>query len=60
MCDDLDERIRILDSRGVPVRLEKLLQEGAFSKVYQGTYKHHGRSGSQEVLVKTVTGKSYG
>jgi len=60
MCDDLDERIRLLDSRGVPVRLEKLLQEGAFSKVYQGTYKHRGRSGSQEVLVKTVTGKSRG
>lgn len=60
MCDDLDERMRSLDSRGAPVRLERLLQEGAFSRVYQGTYIHHGhRGGSQEVLVKTVTGKSY-
>lgn len=56
ICDDLDERIRSLDSRGAPVKLERLLQEGAFSKVYQGTYKQNS-SGSQEVLVKTVTGK---
>ncbi|XP_025208058.1 tyrosine-protein kinase Dnt-like [Melanaphis sacchari] len=54
MCDDLDERIRQLDSHGATVKLERLLQEGAFGKVYQGTYKHNG-GGSQEVLVKTVT-----
>lgn len=58
MCDDVDERIRLLDSRGAPVKLERLLQEGAFSKVYQGIYKNNG-GGSQEVLVKTVTGKLY-
>lgn len=57
MCDDLDDRIRSLDSRGAPVKLERLLQEGAFSKVYQGTYKPNG-GGPQEVLIKTVTGKS--
>lgn len=55
-CDDLDERIRQLDSRGAPVKLDRLLQEGAFGRVYQGTYKHNG-GGSQEVLVKTVTGE---
>lgn len=58
MCDDLDDRIRMLDSRGTPVKLERLYQEGAFSKVYQGVYKKNG-GGSQEVLVKTVTGKFY-
>ncbi|VVC32788.1 Hypothetical protein CINCED_3A012530 [Cinara cedri] len=52
MCDDLDERIRLLDSHGTSVKLERLLQEGAFSKIYQGTYKSNG---SQEVFVKTVT-----
>lgn len=56
MCDDLDDRIRSLNSHGAPVKLERLLQEGAFSKVYQGTYKNNC-GGSQEVLVKTVTGK---
>ncbi|XP_050423962.1 tyrosine-protein kinase Dnt-like isoform X2 [Adelges cooleyi] len=55
MYDDLEDRIVSLDSHGVPVKLEKLLQEGAFSKVYQGVYQ--SKSGvSQEVLVKTVTG----
>lgn len=58
MCDDLDERIRQLDSRGATVKLERLLQEGAFGRVYQGAYKHKG-GGSQEVLVKTVTGELY-
>lgn len=58
MCDDLDERIRQLDSRGATVKLERLLQEGAFGRVYQGTYKHNG-GGSQEVLVKTVTSELY-
>ncbi|XP_026816955.1 tyrosine-protein kinase Dnt-like [Rhopalosiphum maidis] len=54
VCDDLDERIRQLDSRGAKVKLERLLQEGAFGRVYQGTYKNNN-AGSQEVLVKTVT-----
>lgn len=58
MCDDLDDRIRSLDSRGAPVKLERLLQEGAFGKVYQGTYKNSAGGGSQEVLIKTVTGES--
>ena len=57
ICDDLDERIRQLDSRGALVKLERLLQEGAFGRVYQGAY--NGGGGSQEVLVKTVTGELY-
>lgn len=56
ICDDLDDRIRSLDSRGAVAKLERLLQEGAFSKIYQGTYKSNISGGSQEVLVKTVTG----
>lgn len=60
MCDDLDDRIRLLDARGAPVKLERVLQEGAFGRVYQGTFKGHGGggngSGCQEVLVKTVKG----
>lgn len=58
MCDDLDERIRQLDSPGATVKFERLLQEGAFGRVYQGTYKQNG-GGSKEVLVKTVTGELY-
>lgn len=57
MCDDLDERIRLLDSHGAPVKLERVLLEGAFSKVYQGTFKSNN-GGSQDVIVKTVTGKT--
>lgn len=58
MCDDLDDRVRSLDSRGAVAKLERLLQEGAFGKVYRGTYKNNIGGGSQEVLVKTVTGES--
>lgn len=60
MCDDLDDRIRLLDARGAPVNLERILQEGAFGRVYQGAFKGHGSggngSGCEEVLVKTVKG----
>lgn len=56
MCDDLDDRIRLLDAHGAPVRLERVLQEGAFGRVYQGAFKGHGGSGYEEVLVKTVKG----
>ncbi|XP_050520450.1 tyrosine-protein kinase Dnt-like [Daktulosphaira vitifoliae] len=55
ICDNLEERILSLSSHSAPVKLEKLLLEGAFSKVYQGTYQID-KGCSQEVFVKTVTG----
>lgn len=58
MCDDLDDRVRSLDAPGAPVKLERILQEGAFGRVYHGTFKSKNGGVSEEVLVKTVSGKT--
>ncbi|KAL0268896.1 UNVERIFIED_CONTAM: hypothetical protein PYX00_010680 [Menopon gallinae] len=51
---DLNERIAELTMQRCRVRLKSVILEGAFGKVYRGTYAEED-GGEEEIIVKTVT-----
>lgn len=54
---DLNERIAELTMQRCRVRLKSVILEGAFGKVYRGTYAEED-GGEEEIIVKTVTGEN--
>lgn len=52
---DPAEQLRILTTPRSNIRLEILVQEGTFGRIYKGVFKR-GET-YEEVMVKTVSGK---